>query len=87
MIPLLPVAEDVSQRLVFLDRRRDGQARADFFFSFQSPQSDYSVHQLVGLGGEGLNQQVAETAGVDDSDEGVGLSASDVFVHRGALPI
>ena len=86
LIPLLPVAKDVSQRLVFLGRGRDGQGRADLLFGFQSPLSDDSVQQLLGLGGEGLNQQVAETTGVDDSDERVVLPASDVFVHRSALP-
>lgn len=55
------------------------------FFLFQSPLRDDGVHHFVGLGGEGLNQKVAETAGVNDSERRVGLSASDVLVHGGAL--
>ena len=65
--------------------RGDGEAVVDAFLLDQSPSGDDGVDQLVALGGERLGLKIAVTAGVDDSQLGQRLSASDVFSHRSAL--
>ncbi len=82
---MLEFAESVSERLVLLGGGGGSEAGADAFLLLQRPVDDDGVDQILSLGGEGLDQKIAEATGVDNSKERIRLSASDVFENRGAL--
>ena len=85
LIELLEFAESVGEGVVLLGGGGSSETGADAFLLLQRPVNDDRVDQILSFGGEGLGQQIAEAAGVNDSEEGEGLSAGDVFEHRGAL--
>lgn len=80
VIHLVEVTEDVGQGLVFLRWRRAGETWADALHLLQRPVNDDRVGQLICFSGEGLDLQITEATGVDESELGERFSTSDVFV-------
>lgn len=84
---MLELIEDVRQAGPFLGRRRVSETGAEAFLLLQFPVDDDGVDQIFGLGGERLDQEVAESAGVDDGPFVRRLAASDKLEDRGTLRI
>lgn len=83
---MLEIAKDVRKTLVILGIS-DGQSRAETFLFLQSQTDDGGIEELLRLDSEGLDHQIAESVGINESHFREMIAASDVAGLGDALEI